>query len=203
MGQKESTILVFRAMKKNAVELRRRVGAAGPGRPSETLGDPSALASDIGKILRSKKAVLLIVNTYSPSGIKVEYALYEPWPNTAGVRRSVASFFKRKPSESEEASAKKAPSKKTVRKTVQKTVYVDVPAGPPCGSCGKPKNAHPMKHRWVSAKKKVSAKTTVRKTVRTTVNVDVPAGPPCGRCGKPKNAHPMKHLWVSAKKGKA
>lgn len=116
------------------------------------------LTTVVAGALKKAPAVFLGVQD-SPSNLALSFVLYVNGPKgvtSKTAKLSAAEIIRggarlgKKP-----AAKKKSPAKKTVRKTVQKLVYMDVPAGPPCGSCGKPKNAHLMKHRWVSATKKV------------------------------------------------
>jgi hypothetical protein len=106
MGKAEVDKLVTRALKQNAVELVVH---------ESELSASDSLTRDIGKSLRAKKSVLLKVILRRPSGVKYEYALYEPWSNKAGVRRSVASFSKRKP-----VAKKKAPAKIKTKPQIQR-----------------------------------------------------------------------------------
>jgi hypothetical protein len=91
------------------------------------------LASEIGKLLRRKKAVFLRVDTQLKSRDKTQIALYEPWSNTEGVRRSTAtqSFKARsaqhggrvtyKPSDIKKPVAKKkAPAKIKTKPEIQR-----------------------------------------------------------------------------------
>jgi hypothetical protein len=68
------------------------VGADGSiSRGKKSLLLSTDLAAEIGKLLRRKKAVFLRVDTQLKSRDKTQIALYEPWPNKEGVRRTTAT----------------------------------------------------------------------------------------------------------------